>query len=113
MISNAAAKYLWDVQRIIRFATGRSFEDYLADEMFSAAVERQFAIIGEAFVGLRRTGPGVAAIVPNLAKIIGFRNVLVHDYDTVDSAQVWGTIHNDLPPLLKTIEELLRDVAPP
>ena len=51
MITNAAA-YLWDMQRaaerIVRFTAGRSFDDYLADEMLSAAVERQFEIIGEA-----------------------------------------------------------------
>jgi len=61
MITNAAAKYLWDVQqaaeRITRFAGGRTFDDYLADEMLSAAIERQFQIIGEAFVGLRRIAP--------------------------------------------------------
>jgi len=58
MITNESAKYLWDVQRaaerIARFAAGRTFHDYLADEMLRAAVERQFEIIGEAFVGLRR-----------------------------------------------------------
>ena len=58
MISDQAAKYLWDArhaaQRIARFAAGRNYDDYLADEMLRAAVERQFEIIGEAFTGLRR-----------------------------------------------------------
>lgn len=44
--------FLWDVREsgdaILRFIAGRSLDDYLADDMLSAAVERHFEIIGEA-----------------------------------------------------------------
>ena len=117
MITNRAAKYLWDVQqateRIPRFTTGRSFDDYLADEMLSAAVERQFEIIGEALVGLRRIAPEVAAMIPDISQIIGFRNVLAHAYCDVDSGEVWGTIQNDLPTLRKAVADLLRGAPAP
>lgn len=47
-----ARKYLRDIQvatgRIARFTQGKSFQQYLADEMLRSAVERQFGIIGEA-----------------------------------------------------------------
>jgi uncharacterized protein with HEPN domain len=103
MISNTAAKYLWDVQRaierIVRFTVGRTF----------AAIERQFEIIGEAFAGLRRRAPEVAAMVPDISQIIGFRNILVHAYDTVDAGEVWSTIQNDLPRLRSAVADLLRD----
>src|SRR5216684_1624514 len=117
MITNEAAKYLWDAQRaaesIIRFTFGRNFDDYLADEMLRAAVERQFEIIGEAFVGLRRVAPEVAAMVPDVAQIIGFRNVLVHAYGDVDSKEVWSTIQDDLPGLLSAVATLLRKAPDP
>ena len=117
MITNAAAKYLWDAQqaaeRIARFTAGRSFDDYLADEMLSAAVERQFEIIGEAFVCLRRIAPDIAAAIPDLSQIIGFRNVLVHAYGDVDSIEVWGTIQNDLPRLRACVADLLRGAPGP
>jgi uncharacterized protein with HEPN domain len=113
MISNTAAKYLWDVQRaierIVRFTVGRAFDDYLTDEMLSAAIERQFEIIGEAFAGLRRRAPEVAAMVPDISQIIGFRNILVHAYDTVDAGEVWSTIQNDLPGLRSAVADLLLD----
>jgi uncharacterized protein with HEPN domain len=113
MISNTAAKYLWDVQRAIeriaQFTTGRTFDDYLTDEMLSAAIERQFEIIGEAFAGLRRRAPDIAAVIPDISQIIGFRNVLVHAYDTVDAGEVWSTIQNDLPRLRSAVADLLRD----
>jgi uncharacterized protein with HEPN domain len=81
--------------------------------MLSAAVERQFEIIGEALVRLRRVAPEVSVTVPDVAEIIGFRNLLVHDYDNVDSRQVWGTIENDLPQLLAVLKQLLGSAPPP
>lgn len=117
MITNAAAKYLWDMQqaaeRIMRFTAGRTFEDYLADEMLSAAIERQFTIIGEALVRLRRIAPEVAVMIPDLSRIIGFRNVLVHAYGDIDSAEVWGTVQNDLPRLREAVADLLRSAPDP
>jgi uncharacterized protein with HEPN domain len=117
MITNAAAKYLWDVQhseeRILRFTSGRTVDDYLSDDMLSAAVERQFEIIGEALVCLRRIAPEVAAMVPDVRQIIGFRNVLVHAYGDIDAIEVWGTIHNDLPRLLAAVIDLLRGAPDP
>ena len=113
MISNTAAKYLWDVQqaiaRIEQFTAGRSFDDYLTDQMLSAAIERQLEIIGEAFAGLRRRVPDVAAMIPDISEIIGFRNVLVHAYDTIDASEVWSTIQNDVPRLRNLVADLLRN----
>ena len=114
MVNSAdAKKYLWDARRaadrIARFTNSRSFSDYLADEMLRAAVERQFEIIGEAFTGLRRTDAAVAALIPELPKIIAFRNVLIHGYATVDDRLVWGVVESDLPRLLLTLEQLLPD----
>ena len=57
-------------ERITRFTAGKTYDDYLGDDMFRAAVERQFAIIGEAFVGLRRVDPSLAAQLPDLPQII-------------------------------------------
>ena len=117
MITDAAAKYPWDVQRaaerIARFTSRRTLDDYLADEMLSAAVEHQFEIIGEALVGLRRLAPEVAAMVPDLPQIIGFRNVLIHAYGDVDPKEVWGTIQNDLPQLQDAVADLLRAARSP
>jgi len=111
MITNEAAKYLWDAQRaaglVAQFTAGRSFDDYLADEMLRAAVERQFEIIGEAFAGLRRLDPAVADSIPDLPRIIAFRNVLIHAYATVDARLVWGVVENDLPGLRTVIAQRL------
>jgi uncharacterized protein with HEPN domain len=75
--------------------------------MLRAAVERQFEIIGEALTGLKRIGPETAAEIPELARIIAFRNILIHGYATVDDKLVWGIVETDLAPLRQTIDRLL------
>jgi uncharacterized protein with HEPN domain len=76
-----AGKYLWDArpaaEKLTRFAAGRTVDDYLADELLRLAVERQFEIIGEALNGLRRADPTQASQVPDLSRIVAFRNVLI------------------------------------
>ena len=109
----SAAKYLWDAQhaaeRVARFTAERSFEDYLADDMLRAAVERQFEIIGEAFAGLRRSDLALAAAIPDLPRIVAFRNILIHGYATVDDRLVWGVVERDLAGLQETIARLLGE----
>lgn len=106
-----ARKYLTDIQvageRIARFTQGKSFEHYLADEMLRSAVERQFGIVGEALARLAKDSPQVAESIPDQAKIVGFRNILVHGYAAVDDRIVWGVIEIHLAPLRKTVAQLL------
>ncbi len=75
--------------------------------MLGAAVERQFEIIGEALAGLRRADPPAAARIPDLPRIIAFRNVLIHGYATIDARLVWGVVENDLDGLRAAIAQLL------
>ena len=104
-------KYLWDAQqaaeRVARFVAGKSFDDYLADEQLRSAVERQFEIIGEALAQLARLDPTTAADVPDLPRIVAFRNVLIHGYATVDDRLVWGVVESSLPGLRAHLSALL------
>jgi len=115
MTDDRAAKYLWDArraaERIARFTAGRTCDDYLGDEMLRSAVERQFEIIGEAFTGLRRVDPSLAAAIPDLPRIVAFRNVLIHGYATVDSRLVWGIVEGKLAGLLTLLTHVLGDEA--
>lgn len=105
------AKLLWDAltaaQRIDRFVAGRDFARYLDDEMLRAAVERQFEIIGEALNRARRVDPGVSARIPELDRIVAFRNILIHSYATVDHRLVWGVVETKLDDLVATLRGLL------
>ena len=77
-----SAKYLWDAlqaaERAGRFVQGKTFADYLQDELLRSAVERQVEIVGEALGQLRKVDPTTAATIADLPQAVGLRNVLVH-----------------------------------
>jgi len=62
---------------------------------------------------LRRHDPQVAAQITSHGKIVGFRNSLVHGYDTIDYEIVWAAIQDDLPVLRTEIESILVKVEAP
>jgi uncharacterized protein with HEPN domain len=106
-----SAKLLWDAQqatqRISRFTAGKSFEQYVGDELLRSGVERQFEIVGEALNQLSRLDPATAATIPDLPRIVAFRNVLIHGYADVDDRVVWGVIESSLLALQEALSLLL------
>jgi uncharacterized protein with HEPN domain len=101
-----------DAAALIRqFVQGRTLEDYRAAPMLRSAVERQFEIIGEAFNQLAKTAPTLAERIPDLRRMVDFRNVLGHAYAIVDDALVWQAIEQNLPILERTVAALLRELS--
>jgi uncharacterized protein YutE (UPF0331/DUF86 family) len=62
---------------------------------------------------LRRIAPDLAAAIPDLPRVVAFRNILVHAYGAVDDNIVWQIIENNLLDLRATIERLLKDAPEP
>jgi uncharacterized protein with HEPN domain len=81
---------------------------YADSALVRSAVERQFEIIGEALNRLSKISPDLALKVPNLREIIGFRNILIHGYASINHARVWQ-IAVDLVPELKQVVSALLD----
>jgi uncharacterized protein with HEPN domain len=82
---------------------------YLENRLLRQAVERNFEIIGEALNRLYRADPETAGRIGDTPRIVAFRNILAHGYDTIDHEIVWYLIRQDLPDLLQTVEILLKD----
>ena len=72
--------------------------------------ERKLEIVGEALNRLSREDPELAARIPDIARVIGFRNVLAHGYEMVDEEVVWDAITSDLPALAAKAEALLTEL---
>ena len=106
-----ARKYLWDAleaaQKIARFAAGKTYENYRTDELLRSAVERQFEIVGEALGQLYRIDADTAAEIPELSRIIAFRNILIHRYANVDDKLVWDVVAAKLDGLMELLNALL------
>lgn len=108
-----ARKLLWDAReaagRVARFTKDKTFADYEADDFLRSAVERQFEIVGEAFSQLNRVDPATAGAIPQLPRIVAFRNVLIHGYASVDNKLVWGVVETHLGALRVALDRLLSD----
>ncbi|MCH8854286.1 MAG: DUF86 domain-containing protein, partial [Planctomycetes bacterium] len=68
-------------------------------------------IIGEAFIRLRRIDPAMAEALGNFPQMIAFRNVVVHGYESIDDAIVWGIIENEVPGLVTAARAMLNERA--
>src|SRR5271165_4128033 len=89
------------LERIRRYADGKSKADFMADTLLQDGVLRNLGIIGEAAHRLLAEAPEYAAKHPEipLAKIYGTRNRITHAYEEVDLEIVWNLVLNDVPDL--------------
>ncbi len=96
------------IQRIEKYAA-RGREAFGRDELIQNWIFRHLQIIGEACRGLSSKFRNKHPEVP-WPKIIGMRNVLVHDYFGIDVEAVWSAVEHDLPGLKKKIEAILASL---
>ena len=75
--------------------------------MLRAAEERKFEMIGEALSKLSKTDSAIASCIGEHARIIAFRNILIHGYTEIDDRIVWDIVENKLPVLRREVDELL------
>jgi uncharacterized protein with HEPN domain len=104
-------KFLWDAAEaadaVSSFVTGKTLDDYVSDRLLHSAVERQLISLGEALAQLVRVDAELASRVPDLRKIVAFRNILVHGYAIVEHEIVWRAVQEDLPTLRRALQDLL------
>ena len=107
--------FLWDVREaalaIQSFTAGMDVTSFAANEMAQSAVERKFEIIGEALNQLAKLEPTLAARIPDLPKIVAFRNQLIHGYATVNISTVWNVAQNALLPLVDAVQILMDELG--
>lgn len=83
------------------------FSQYKLDKKTKSAVERQLAIIGEAIKKIKDID--ATELINYHSSIIGFRNILIHSYDSVDDEIVWAIIKKHLTPLKIEVTVKLND----
>ncbi len=88
------------------FVAGKTFNDYISDEMLRSAVERKFEIMGEALNRLSKESPELVEKFRDHRNIISFRNILIHGYNGIDDRIVWSVIEDDLDRLLEDVNRL-------
>jgi len=78
--------------------------------MIQDAVIRNFEIMGEA---TKRISEDIKQKYPEVPwrEIVGFRNILIHDYLKISLIRVWDVIEKDLSILKKQIELILQELG--
>jgi uncharacterized protein with HEPN domain len=96
------------MEEAIQLVQGKSRTDLDQDRLLNLALVRLCEIIGEAASKIPRETQERYAQVP-WPQIVGFRNRLIHGYDSVDFDILWQVLTSDLPSLLTAIDQVMAE----
>lgn len=112
--------YIEDLQshlaKLHTLTLGKTIQDLEEDFELRWAIERGFEIVGEILRRVEKIEPQTADRIDAIGKIIGFRNVLAHEYDNVEAERVWSITQANLPRLTEQIDAWAAELgmeAPP
>ena len=93
------------IEAVKRYTAGLTKEAFFNSTEKQDAVYRRLELIGEA---ANRVPDEFRSQYPQIPwnKIIGMRNVLIHEYDSIDLDCVWETIQKDIPELERYINSI-------
>jgi uncharacterized protein with HEPN domain len=113
-LNDEARKRLWHIaaagRAILGWTAKKAADDYADSHLLRAAVEREFITIGEALRAALQVESNLSTAISGTARIVGFRNVLVHNYENINSDEVWAIVHDSLPLLLSECRSLLGEL---
>jgi uncharacterized protein with HEPN domain len=102
-----------NIDKIVKFTSGISYEDFVNNDEKVYAVIRAIEIIGEATKNIPQS---IRKKYPEILwkDMAGMRDKVIHEYSGVDAKIVWITATKEIPPLkdkiLKVInEEIIKD----
>lgn len=95
-------------REVLVFTHGRSRADYDTDLGLRRSVERATELIGEAATNISDQTRLRYSEIP-WRKIIGQRNVLIHDYGDVDDELVWNLVELEIPKLELILDRIVKE----
>ena len=105
--------YLEDIlealEKIQRYVKGLNYDTFAKNDMAVDAVIRNLEIIGEAAKNLPEDIKNKNADIP-WKRMIGLRNIAVHEYFGVDLSIIWEVVTKNLPETKAKIAELLQSL---
>jgi uncharacterized protein with HEPN domain len=96
---------------VLAMVGNKSEAEFVDDEVLRSAVAHKLTIVGEAAA---RMGASTRALHPGVPwpDIVGFRNILVHDYFGIYWPLVFRTVTERVPELICEIEKILASEFP-
>ena len=90
------------------FVEGYTLETYLQDDRTRSAIERLFEILGEALNRVDDADPFFREHLPESGRFISMKNHIRHEYDHVNSTELWNTIRDSIPDVQKKLNAWLE-----
>lgn len=97
------------INRIEKYINGLEYEEFIQNDMAVDAVIRNLEIIGEASKNVPENARSQYPNVP-WKRMIGLRNIVIHEYFGVDLSIVWRIITKNIPEVKPLIEKILNDL---
>ena len=94
------------IQRIEKYA-GRGRQAFVADELIQTYIVHNLQSLGEAAAKIPTEQQREYPELP-WPKMVGMRNVLVHNYFNIDLDIVWQVVESELPALKDSINRILE-----
>ncbi|MCK9211702.1 MAG: DUF86 domain-containing protein [Ignavibacteriaceae bacterium] len=108
---NRDQSYLLDVfessKIIASYLDQKTIEDFLEDIQLQDSVIRRLEIIGEATARISVDTQNLYPSIP-WREMKGMRNLLIHEYDEIDTELVWKTAKDDIPMLVIQLSKILN-----
>ena len=111
--------HLWDMleaaRAVVDFTESLTLEEFLAAgrdrQITRLAVERELEILGEA---ARRVSSPFRSEHPEIPwqEIVGLRNVISHEYDRINYAEIYRIVHERIPELIMLLQPLVPPPPP-
>jgi len=98
---------LQSIKKIEKYTKGITLSKFKKNSLVKDAVLRNLGVIGEA---ARRVLPLVQNDIQDVdwSKIIGLRNILIHEYFGVDDEIIWDVVVGKLPQLKQAVTKYLK-----
>ncbi|MFT4038968.1 MAG: DUF86 domain-containing protein [Thermomicrobiales bacterium] len=99
-----------DACQILRsLVEGLEFDEYATNVTVKGAVQWYLTTLGEALSQARALDDDLVELLPELPKVVGMRNRLVHGYWTISDKTVWDAVSENVPGLQARLAALLDD----
>lgn len=113
MIKRSYLLYLEDIlnamNKIVNYTKDIGYDDFEENTMLNEAVIRNLEIIGEACKNIPQNLRKQYSNIP-WKRMIGLRNIMIHEYFGVDLAIVWKIITRNIPETKPMIEQMINQI---
>ena len=101
--------HIWECIKRIESYSEEGKAAFLASVMMQDAIIRNFEVIGEAS---KQISPESKQSHPEIRwrGMAGFRDVLIHNYMSVDLVEIWNIIENELPQIKSSLKAVLIEL---